>query len=69
MTYRIYARWPEGKVSDKTTTESRSVADFAWAELSKKRWKENNRPEGLTFTFREGDKKKPVQIDYVDFTS
>jgi hypothetical protein len=26
-------------------------------------------PEGLTFTFREGDKKKPVQIDYVNFTS
>jgi hypothetical protein len=69
MTYRVYARWPEGGVSDKTTTESRSVADFAWVELRNKKWKEHHMPEGLTFTFREGDKKKPVQIDYVNFTS
>jgi hypothetical protein len=69
MTYRVYARWPEGGVSDKTTTESRSVADFAWVELRNKKWKEHDMPEGLTFTFREGDKKKPVQIDYVNFTS
>ena len=54
MTYRIYARWADGKVSDKTTTESRTVADFAWSELCKIRWEDTNKPEGLTYTSREG---------------
>jgi hypothetical protein len=33
MTYRIYVRWPDQRVSDKTSTESRPVADFALEEL------------------------------------
>jgi len=69
MTYRIYARWADGKVSDKTTTESRTVADFAWSELCKLSWEDNNKPEGLTYTFRANESKKPVQISYVDFTT
>jgi fibronectin type 3 domain-containing protein len=69
MTYRIYARWADGKVSDKTTTESRTVADFAWSELCKIRWEDTNKPEGLTYTFRANESKKPVQISYVDFTT
>ena len=35
MTFRIYVRWPDQRVSDKTVSESRSVADFAYAELSR----------------------------------
>lgn len=69
MTYRIYARWADGKVSDKTTTESRTVADFAWSELCKIRWEGTNKPEGLTYTYRGDESKKPVQISYVDFTT
>lgn len=33
MTYRVYLRWPEQRVSDKTTTESETVATLAWQEL------------------------------------
>lgn len=33
MTYRIYLRWPNQRVSDKTTTESERVALIAWEEL------------------------------------
>ena len=32
-THRVYLRWPDGHVSDKTTTESREVADFAYKHL------------------------------------
>jgi hypothetical protein len=33
MTYRIYLRWPGGKVSHKTTTEVEEVAEFAFDHL------------------------------------
>lgn len=33
MTHRIYLRWPGQQVSDKTTTESAAVAQFAFDEL------------------------------------
>jgi hypothetical protein len=33
MTHRIYLRWPGQQVSDKTTTESKAVAQFAFDEL------------------------------------
>jgi hypothetical protein len=33
MTYRVYVRLPEGKVSEKTSTESPTVAALAYAEL------------------------------------
>jgi len=33
MTFRIYVRWPANQVSQKTTTEVRAVADFAFDEL------------------------------------
>lgn len=33
MTFRIYVRWPDQSTSYKTSTESRTVADFAFQEL------------------------------------
>lgn len=33
MTFRIHVRWPDQSTSDKTNTESRTVADFAFQEL------------------------------------
>lgn len=33
MTFRVYLRWPAQRVSDKTTTDSRAVADLAFREL------------------------------------
>ena len=31
--YRIYLRWPDQTVTDKTVTESEAVANFAYQEL------------------------------------
>lgn len=36
MTHRIYVRWPPQRATDKTTTESESVAQFAFDELQKR---------------------------------
>jgi len=36
MTFRVYLRWPNQRVSDKTATESRAVADLAFRELEAK---------------------------------
>lgn len=33
MTFRVYVRWPGQRVSDRTTTESRAVAEVAYGEL------------------------------------
>lgn len=33
MTFRVYVRWPHQRVSQKTSTESRAVADIAFTEL------------------------------------
>lgn len=33
MTFRVYLRWPRQRVSDKTVTESRELAEFAYRQL------------------------------------
>ncbi|MGA8054070.1 MAG: hypothetical protein WCA12_09465 [Burkholderiales bacterium] len=33
MTFRVYLRWPGQRVSDKTVTENRTVAELAYREL------------------------------------
>lgn len=33
MTFRVYVRWPDQRITDKTTTESRAVAELAFGEL------------------------------------
>jgi hypothetical protein len=59
-TYRIYARWAGQKVTDKTVTESKAVADFAWEELQRMREDYNFKPIGLTYTCN------GKQMNYVD---
>jgi hypothetical protein len=61
-TYRIYARWAEQKVTDKTVTESKAVADFAWEELRRLSWNGEVKPIGLTYTCN------GKQVDYIDLT-
>ena len=62
LTYRIYARWLGGRVSNKTVTESKTVADFAWNELRQLSWNGAVKPIGLTYTCN------GKQLDYVDLT-
>ena len=33
MTFRVYLRWPGQRVTNKTTTESRTIAEAAYREL------------------------------------
>ena len=33
MTFRVYVRWPGQQVTDRTSTESRAIAQAAYAEL------------------------------------
>lgn len=61
-TYRIYARWAEQKVTDKTVTENKAVADFAWEELRRLSWNGEVKPIGLTYTCN------GKQVDYIDLT-
>ena len=49
MTYRVYLRWPEQKVSDKTVTKSRELADLAY-ELLVARQDLAAKPVVLAFT-------------------
>jgi hypothetical protein len=35
MTFRVYLRWPRQRVTDKTSTESRVVAEAAYSDLLK----------------------------------
>jgi hypothetical protein len=62
MTYRVYARWPKQRVSHKTNTTSKAIADAAWEELLSLQWEKGNRPLGLAYTHN-GD-----QIEYIDLT-
>jgi hypothetical protein len=62
MTYRIYVRWPKQKVSHKTTTDSKKVADAAWDELKNTQWEGENKPIGLTYSHN------GTQVDYVDLS-
>ena len=61
-TYRIYARWAGQKVTDKTVSECKPVADFAWAELRRLSLNKEVKPIGLTYTCN------GKQVDYIDLT-
>lgn len=68
MVYRVYVRWPNQRISHKTVTASKAVADAAWAELKLVEWAGGNTPVGLAYTYRENGKAKPEQVDYVAFS-
>jgi hypothetical protein len=62
MTYRVYVRWPGQKVSDKTVTESRAVADLAYQELiTRTDWPGGTRPLGVAYT------QDGKQVAYLNF--
>lgn len=64
MTFRIYVRWPDSQTSDKTSTESRAVAELAFKELTEKAASLKQQGAiGITFT---SDKK---QVNYLDLTA
>jgi hypothetical protein len=48
MTYRVYARWPEQRVSHKTVTESKQIAELAYDELLNTKWE--TPPKGIAFS-------------------
>lgn len=51
MTYRVYLQWPAQKVTDKTVTESRAVAELAYRELiTRTDWPADAKPLGVAFT-------------------
>jgi hypothetical protein len=49
MKYRVYARWPQQRVSHKTVTSSLAVAEAAFAELKAIPWSVH-RPIGIAFS-------------------
>jgi hypothetical protein len=62
MTYRVYVRWPRQKVSNKTNTESKEVADAAWNELKQLLWNGKQKPIGLVYSCN------GKQLNYIDLT-
>lgn len=62
MTFRVYVRWPGQRVSDKTTTDSRAVADVAFNELAAKA-ESLSKQGALGVSFTDNGK----QIDYRRF--
>ena len=49
MTFRVYLRWPGQKVSDKTVTESKEVAELAYNQLVNREYGKQQ-PLGVAFT-------------------
>lgn len=64
MTYRVYLRWPDQRVSDKTVTEDRALADLAFKTLVA-RTDLIGKPVGVAFTENVGG--GPQQIAYHAF--
>lgn len=64
MTYRVYLRWPDQKVSDKTVTEDRALAELAYKTLLA-RQDLIGKPVGAAFTARVNG--VPEQIAYHAF--
>jgi hypothetical protein len=64
MTYRVYLRWPDQKVSDKTVTEDRAIAELAFKILVA-RTDLIGKPVGAAFTTKVDG--KPQQIAYHAF--
>ncbi len=68
MTYRVYLRWPPQRVTDKTTTESRAVAEFAFKELLA-RADLAGKDVAATFTEKSENAATAENISYHDFRS
>ena len=64
MTYRVYLRWPDQRVSDKTVTEDRMLAEIAFNTLVARK-DLIGKSVGAAFTSRVNG--VPQQIAYHDF--
>lgn len=64
MTYRVYLRWPDQSVSDKTVTADRAIAELAYQSLLA-RQDLVGKPVGAAFTSRVNG--VPEQIAYHSF--
>ncbi len=64
MTYRVYVRWPNSKVSDKTVTEDRALAEMAYQRLIARK-DLIGKSAGVAFTYSSGG--KPQNVAYYDF--
>jgi len=59
-TYKVYVRWPGQRVSDKTTTESQDVAEFAYRQIIENASKYDG-ADGAAITFNQKG------VDYMTF--
>jgi hypothetical protein len=57
MTYRVYVRWPDSRVSDKTATDDRAVAEFAYQRLIARK-DLAGKGAGVAFTYAIGGKSQ-----------
>lgn len=64
MTYRVYLRWDDQRVSDKTVTEDRALAELAFKMLVA-RTDLIGKPVGVAFTENVG--QGPKQVAYHNF--
>ena len=64
MTYRVYLRWADQRVSDKTVTEDRALAELAYKTLLARK-DLIGKSVGAAFTQRVGG--QPQQIAYHAF--
>jgi len=64
MTYQVRLQSPENLVSEKTTTKSRAVADYAFCDLLHRYV---GRSVAAAMTQREGS-SKPINIMYIELT-
>lgn len=62
MTHRVYVQWPNQRVSDKTVTESESVARFAFEELKNRSDLKVEGARGVAWT------KDSGKVDYYEFS-
>ncbi len=62
MTHRVYLRWPGQEVTQKTTTESRTVAEFAFLQLCEQPAAILIEAVGISWT------ENGRHVDYVEMT-
>ena len=65
MTYRVYLRWADQRVSDKTVTEDRGLAELAYKTLVA-REDLLGKPVGVAFTERAGGQPRQIAFHAFD---
>ncbi len=65
MTYRVRLQWPGQRVTEKTTTESKAVADYAFCDLLSRYAGQDC---AASMTRRDGKKQRADSLAYVDLS-